>query len=100
MTTSPVDTVASRLLSFFEEVAMVKIAVLDDYVNNAATSADWSDLPPDTSVDFFHDPLPVSEAGSKLKDYEVIVTMRERMPFPAALLRQLSNTKLIMCNGR
>src|SRR6185436_18775717 len=26
--------------------------------------------------------------------------MRERMPFPAALLRQLTNTKLIMCNGR
>ena len=79
---------------------MVKIAVLDDYVSNAATSADWSELSSEASVDFFHDPLSEAEAASRLKDYEVIVTMRERMSFPAALLRQLTNTKLIMCNGR
>ncbi len=79
---------------------MVKIAVLDDYVNNAASSVDWSELPPDASVDFFHEPLSEAEAGARLKDYEVIVTMRERMPFPATLIRQLTNTKLIMCNGR
>jgi phosphoglycerate dehydrogenase-like enzyme len=79
---------------------VVKIAVLDDYVSNAATSADWSELPAGASVDFFHEPLSEVEAGPKLKDYEIIVTMRERMPFPAALLRQLTNTKLIMCNGR
>ena len=66
---------------------MVKIAVLDDYVSNAATSADWSELPADASVDFFHEPLSEAEAGTRLKDYEIIVTMRERMPFPASLLR-------------
>ena len=48
-------------------------------MNNTATSADWSELPTDASVDFFHEPLSEAEAGPKLKDYEIIVSMRERM---------------------
>ena len=52
---------------------MVKIAVLDDYVSNAATSADWSELPADTSVDFFHEPLSEAEAGARLKDPMTII---------------------------
>ncbi len=79
---------------------MVKIAVLDDYVGNGQASADWSQLPADAVVDFIHEPLSEDEAAQRLVDYEVLVTMRERMRFPASLLRRLPNLKLVLCNGR
>ena len=79
---------------------MVKIAVLDDFVRNASTSADWSRLPADASVDFIREHLSEEMAADKLRDYEVLVTMRERSAFPASLLKRLPNLKLVMCNGR
>jgi phosphoglycerate dehydrogenase-like enzyme len=79
---------------------VVKIAVLDDFVGNARTSADWSQLPADASVDFFQEHLSEDEAAKRLLDYEVLVTMRERMAFPASLLQCLPNLKLVLCNGR
>ena len=79
---------------------MVKIAVLDDFVGNGATSADWSQLPATAQVDFIHEHLSEDEAAEALLDYEVLVTMRERTAFPGSLLRRLPNLKLVMCNGR
>ena len=46
---------------------MVKIAVLDDFVGNAHTSADWSQLPSNAEVDFFHEHLNEEEAAQKLR---------------------------------
>jgi phosphoglycerate dehydrogenase-like enzyme len=82
------------------EVMVVRIAVLDDFVGNARTSADWSQLPADASVDFIQEHLSEEAAAEKLRDYEVLVTMRERSAFPDSLLRRLPNLKLILCNGR
>jgi phosphoglycerate dehydrogenase-like enzyme len=79
---------------------LVKIAVIDDFVGNARTSADWSQLPPEASVDFFQEHLSDDEKAEKLREYEVLVTMRERSAFPASLLRRLPNLKLVLCNGR
>jgi phosphoglycerate dehydrogenase-like enzyme len=79
---------------------VVKIAVLDDFIGNAVTSADWSQLPPEAEVDFIHEHLTEDEIVESLHEHEVLVTMRERTAFPASLLRRLPNLKLVMCNGR
>jgi phosphoglycerate dehydrogenase-like enzyme len=79
---------------------VVKIAVLDDFVGNGRTSADWSQLPADAGVDFFREHLAEDEAAKQLLDYEILVTMRERTAFPASLLQRLPNLKLVLCNGR
>jgi phosphoglycerate dehydrogenase-like enzyme len=79
---------------------MVKIAVLDDFVGNAGTSADWTQLPADASVEFFREHLSEEAAAEQLRDYNILVTMRERSAFPGSLLRRLPNLKLILGNGR
>ncbi len=79
---------------------MVRIAVLDDYVGNAQAAADWSQLPASASVEFFREHLSEEAAAVTLNDYDILVTMRERMAFPASLLQRLTNVKLILCNGR
>src|SRR5688572_18218568 len=79
---------------------MVKIAVFDDYIANGRMSADWSQLPAEASIDFIHEHLTEDEAAKELLEYEVLVTMRERMAFPGSLLRRLPYLKIVMCNGR
>ena len=58
---------------------MVKIAVLDDFIGNAAGSADWSRLQADASVDFLREHLSEEAAVEELREYEIVVTMRQIM---------------------
>ncbi|KAL9049417.1 MAG: hypothetical protein Q9162_007227 [Coniocarpon cinnabarinum] len=44
-------------------------------------------------------PQGLSSLASRLVDYDVIVTMRERTPFPASLLTQLPKLKLLLTTG-
>jgi phosphoglycerate dehydrogenase-like enzyme len=79
---------------------MVRIAVLDDYQNVALKVADWSALPPDAEVTVFSDHLSDRAAViERLRDFEVVVAMRERTPFPAELLRKLPNLRLLVTTG-
>ncbi|MBB5216254.1 D-2-hydroxyacid dehydrogenase family protein [Parapusillimonas granuli] len=77
----------------------MKIAVLDDYQAVARQCGDWAALGPDASVDFITRPIPADELPLRLKPYDVIVAMRERTPFPGALLRQLPNLRLLVTTG-
>jgi phosphoglycerate dehydrogenase-like enzyme len=79
---------------------LVKVAVLDDYQNVARTSADWSKLPEGTQVETFHDHLFEEEAvARRLADFDVVVAMRERTPFPRSLLDRLPKLKLLITTG-
>ncbi len=76
---------------------MVRIAVLDDYQGVALEMADWSVLPPDAKVEVFSDHLEGQEAISeRLREFEVVVAMRERTPFPRALLEKLPRLELLV----
>ena len=79
---------------------MVRVGVLDDYQDVAMKMADWSVLPPDAEVRVFNDHLSEHDAlVDRLKDFHVVVAMRERTPFPRRLLERLPNLKLLVTTG-
>jgi phosphoglycerate dehydrogenase-like enzyme len=79
---------------------MTRVAVLDDYQDVALQMADWSGLPPDTKVQVFRDHLANLEAvAERLKDFDIVVAMRERTPFPRSLLERLPTLKLLITTG-
>jgi phosphoglycerate dehydrogenase-like enzyme len=78
-----------------------RVAILDDYQDVALSMADWASLGPAVSVQSFHEPLGGEEAiAARLRDFDVIVAMRERTPFPRALLERLPSLKLLVTTGR
>lgn len=79
---------------------MTRIAVLDDWQLAARDCADWAPLQTRAEVVFFEKPFACEdEAAAKLKDFDVLVTMRERSPFPASLVARLPNLKLFSMMG-
>jgi phosphoglycerate dehydrogenase-like enzyme len=78
----------------------MRIAVLDDYQGVAREMADWASLGPDWEVTFFRDHLSaVQELAARLAPFEVVVAMRERTPFPRALLEKLPRLRLLVTTG-
>ncbi len=78
----------------------MRIAILDDYFNAARHLADWSQLAGRADIQVFTEPLGGEEkAAKKLADFEIIVGMRERTPFPATLIRRLPKLKLLITTG-
>ncbi len=73
----------------------MRCAVLDDLQGAAAHLADWSTLS-GVEVTFFGDH--VSDA-SVLTDFDIIVTLRERVRFPAGVLERLPRLKLLVATG-
>ncbi len=79
---------------------MVRVAVLDDYQNVAMKMADWSVLPSSTEIQVFNDHLSDQHAVvERLKDFEIVVAMRERTPFRRELLERLPALKLLVTTG-
>jgi D-3-phosphoglycerate dehydrogenase len=76
---------------------MVAIAVLDDYQKVALKMADWSKLQSTHRLQIFDTPLKGVDAAAKaLAEFEVIGIMRERTPFPRALIERLPKLKLLV----
>jgi phosphoglycerate dehydrogenase-like enzyme len=90
----------AKLVFFPGGRVMARVAVLDDYQDVALKMADWRVLSADTTVQVFQDHLTDPEAvAERLKDFDVVVAMRERTPFPRALLAQLPKLKLLITTG-
>lgn len=78
----------------------MRVAILDDYQGAAMRMADWSVLPRDAKVEAFHDHLANESAlAQRLRDYDVVIGMRERTPMPRSLLQRLPNLKLLITTG-
>ena len=78
----------------------MKLAVLDDYPKVAERMADWSRLPEGVELQIFNDHLAEeSELVARLKDFQIIMGMRERTPFPRSLLAQLPELQLLITSG-
>jgi phosphoglycerate dehydrogenase-like enzyme len=78
----------------------MKIAVLDDWQLAARGCADWTGLQERAELVFF--PAPFSgpdEVAEKLADFDIIMAMRERTPFPAALIARLPRLKMFNLTG-
>ena len=79
---------------------MTRIAVLDDWQGIARSSADWSALIKRAEVVFFDKALAgEDDAAAKLKDFDILLTMRERTAFPASLARRLPKLRMLGMTG-
>jgi len=70
----------------------MRVAILDDYQAVALQFADWSGL--EATVFTSH-----LDSVEPLRDFEVLVAMRERMPFTAERFDALPNLKLLVTTG-
>ena len=79
----------------------MKLAVLDDYQATAKDLADWSQLPSGTEVEFFQDHIADEDKlVERLKDFELVMGMRERTPFTRSTLSRLPKLRLLITTGR
>ncbi|MFF7726455.1 D-2-hydroxyacid dehydrogenase family protein [Streptomyces sp. NPDC008001] len=78
----------------------MRIAVIDDYNDAAAGLTCWSGLPDGAEADFFADHLAdPQDVVERLAPYDAVIAMRERTPFPAAVLSRLPRLKLLVTSG-
>jgi len=79
---------------------MTRVAILDDYQDVARRLADWASLPKGVEVVVFRDHLAREAAvAARLLDFDVVVAMRERTPFPRTLLERLPRLRLLVTTG-
>jgi phosphoglycerate dehydrogenase-like enzyme len=76
------------------------VTVLDDYQGVALSSADWSPVTATHRVDVVREHIADPDAlVRRLAGSEVVVAMRERTPFPAAVLDRLPELRLLVTTG-
>jgi phosphoglycerate dehydrogenase-like enzyme len=73
--------------------------VLDDYQRRAHSYADWASLGQDVEVEFFSEPIRQEELPARLRAFEILVLMRERMRLGRDVLSQLPNLRLVITTG-
>ena len=78
---------------------LMKIAVLNDYLRLSRQVTDWSKLATTCDITVFDRALSADEAARVLEPFDVIVTVRERMPISRALIDRLPNLKMIAITG-
>ncbi len=79
---------------------MTRVAVLDDWQDVARGAADWSPLQARAEVVFFADAFAdQDDAASKLADFDVVLSMRERTPLPASLINRLPKLRMLGMTG-
>ncbi|MFI6334595.1 D-2-hydroxyacid dehydrogenase family protein [Streptomyces sp. NPDC050535] len=78
----------------------LRCAVLDDYQDAATEIADWSPVADDVEVVGFPRHFADEDAlAAALADFDIVVTLRERVSFPASLLSRLPRLKLLIASG-
>jgi phosphoglycerate dehydrogenase-like enzyme len=78
---------------------MVRIAVLDDYAENAKDLADWDSIP-DVQIVYFKEHVREPKALTQmLQGFDVVQMMRERTAFPAEVLEGLADLKMLSGTG-
>ena len=78
-----------------------RLAILDDYQDVAHGFADWSALQESgVSTSVFREPFQSEDAlAAALADFQIVVAMRERTPFPRSVLERLPGLKLLVTTG-
>ncbi len=79
---------------------MTKIAVLDDWQGVARGSTNWLPLTEAADVVFFeHAFNDEDDAVEKLANFEIVLSMRERMALPASLIDRLPKLRMLGITG-
>ncbi|MFE1852832.1 D-2-hydroxyacid dehydrogenase family protein [Streptomyces sp. NPDC002387] len=77
-----------------------RCAVLDDFQQVAATVADWSALADRVDVVSFAEHFADEDAlAEALAEFDIVVTLRERVPFPGSLFARLPRLRLLVASG-
>ncbi|MEU6937165.1 D-2-hydroxyacid dehydrogenase family protein [Streptomyces rubiginosohelvolus] len=78
----------------------LRCAVIEDFQSVATTVVDWSSVTDDVEIVTFTEHLAtVDEAASALDGFDIVVTLRERVPFPAELFDRLHRLRLLVASG-
>ena len=78
----------------------LRCAVLDDYQNVALSLAGWQSCGETVEVTVFNHALgDAARVIETLADYDIVCLMRERTPFPRAVIEALPKLKLIITTG-
>lgn len=78
----------------------LRCAVLDDFQRVATEIADWSPVTDDVEVVGFDTHIADEDAlAEALAGFDIVVTLRERVPFPGSLITRLPRLKLIVASG-
>ncbi|WP_351228131.1 D-2-hydroxyacid dehydrogenase family protein [Streptomyces sp. NPDC002133] len=78
----------------------LRCAVLDDFQSVATTVVDWSPVTDDVDVVTFPEHCgSEDELVAVLADFDIAVTLRERVPFPATVFARLPRLKLLVASG-
>ena len=77
----------------------MKLAILDDYQRVALEYADWKSLKGVEVVVFNNAFSSQREAAETLKPFDIVCLMRERTPFPRALIEKLPDLKFVSLTG-
>ncbi|MFD8229670.1 D-2-hydroxyacid dehydrogenase family protein [Streptomyces massasporeus] len=78
----------------------LRCAVLDDFQQVATEAADWSVVADDVEVVSFDRHIEgEDDLAEALAGFDIVVTLRERVPFPGSLIARLPRLKLIVASG-
>ncbi|MFG3397708.1 D-2-hydroxyacid dehydrogenase family protein [Streptomyces parvus] len=78
----------------------LRCAVIEDFQSVATTVVDWSAVTDDVEIVTFTEHLAtVDEAVAALDGFDIVVTLRERVPFPAELFARLPRLRLLVASG-
>lgn len=78
----------------------LRCAVLNDFQNIATRVADWSPVQERVELVSFTEHFATeNELVSALENFDMVVTLRERVPFHASLLDRLPRLKLLVASG-
>ncbi|AXE85987.1 D-2-hydroxyacid dehydrogenase family protein [Streptomyces sp. Go-475] len=78
----------------------LRCAVLNDFQKVATEVADWSVVADDVEVVCFDSHIDGEDAlAAALADFDIVVTVRERVPFPGSLIARLPRLKLLVASG-
>ncbi|WP_328921901.1 D-2-hydroxyacid dehydrogenase family protein [Streptomyces griseoaurantiacus] len=78
----------------------LKCAVVDDYQGVATSVADWSALDGELEVVSFGEHYADEDAlVEALAGFDIVVTLRERVAFPASVLGRLPRLRLLVASG-
>ncbi|MFG2356075.1 D-2-hydroxyacid dehydrogenase family protein [Streptomyces sp. NPDC048521] len=78
----------------------LRCAVLDDFQGVATGMADWSVIADEVEVVPLREHLGGEDAlATALADYDIVVTLRERVPFPGSLIARLPRLRLLIASG-
>ena len=79
---------------------LTRLAILDDYQGVAHELGPWDRLPASLRIEAFRDTLADPDAlAERLRPFDALVIMRERTPFPRALVERLPALRLLVTTG-